>query len=67
MKLAKCKCGSMTFIREVRVTGTWTSLLTLNEDGTFTTEGCGDSRRNSTEPKTVRCAECFKRQPNPCR
>lgn len=63
--LKKCSCGSVHFIRVIPVHGRWTQILTLQEDGTIKTEGCGDSVRNHKQPKTVYCDACGKRHPNP--
>jgi len=65
MKLEKCQCGNNTFEKRTKVVGTWVSTLTLTEDGRIEVEGNGDSVRNLTEPKTVRCEQCGKRHPNP--
>lgn len=60
-----CSCGGRTFEKRTRVTGIWSSTMTIAKDGYVTTEGNGDCVRNSTEPKTVRCETCGKRHPNP--
>jgi hypothetical protein len=52
-------------MRETHVTGTWASILTIGDDGELENEGLGDSVRATRERKTVRCAECGKKQPNP--
>jgi len=64
-ELVRCSCGSITFIKSLRVSGTWTTILTLKPDGSVQAEGVGDFVRNLAEPKTIRCDECKKRHPNP--
>lgn len=61
----RCGCGSDTFIRVLPVAGLWVEILTVRDDGTVKTEGCGDGIRSLKQPKTIRCDGCGKRHPNP--
>lgn len=64
-RLERCSCGGTTFTKRTRETGAWVTTLTVHEDGSFTSEGNGDSIREIKEPQTVRCDNCGKRHLNP--
>ena len=58
----KCKCGSELFEMSVKCNG-WVKQL-ITGDGEIDDTNM-DSVRYSSNPKTVICAECGKRNPNP--
>lgn len=58
----KCKCGSELFWKSLRTGGWWSQLIT----GTGQVDDTDLSRvRMGPEPKTVKCAECGRKNPNP--
>lgn len=57
-----CACGSTLFIRSLRVSGWWKEVIT--GDGEVD-ETDLDSLKYGPQPKTVKCAECGKVNPNP--
>jgi len=64
----KCICGSLKFERHTRAVGVWQEEIAYHEDGTINHEECSSSTDGllyGTPPKTIRCAECGKRYPNP--
>ena len=60
--LKPCPCGGTHFVRTSRVSGPW--LETLDSDGQVIDSDL-DNLKYSAQPKTVKCENCGKRQPNP--
>lgn len=59
-----CKCGSELFTRSFRAGGWWRELI----DGHGNVEETDlDSVKLKAQPKTVKCAECGRTNPNPNR
>jgi hypothetical protein len=58
----RCSCGSELFFESVQVRGWWTRLVT--GDGEIEDTNI-DNLQHTGTPKTVRCAECGNRNPNP--
>lgn len=58
----QCKCGSRLFIEARRTGGWWKSLL--DGDGNIVDTDL-DSVTTGPRPQTVKCAECWRRHPNP--
>lgn len=57
-----CSCGSKMFFRSMRAGGWWVQLI----DGTGNVVDTDlDNVRLGKAPKTVKCAECGKTNPNP--
>lgn len=62
----KCVCGSTMFHRNYRARGTWGQLVIANDSGGVDVdETFLDGLRDTGEPKTMGCADCKKRVPNP--
>lgn len=61
----KCACGSSLFIRSYRASGWWVQLLDMAAGEEEIVETDLNKVRMGSEPKTMRCAECSKRAPNP--
>lgn len=63
----KCTCGSAFFLRSYRVGGWWKQLVEFDAEtkGAEVVDTNLDSLRMRIEPKTMCCAQCGKRQPNP--
>ena len=61
----KCKCGSRLFFESTKVIGGWWKRL-LDGDGKAHDTDIDNLRFGAT-PKTVICAECGRRNPNPRR
>ncbi len=57
-----CECGSSLFWKAYRTGGWWKQLI--HGDGSIEDTDLGGVRY-SPEPKTIVCAECKKRHPNP--
>jgi hypothetical protein len=57
-----CKCGSALFLESHRVSGWWKTLI--DGDGESVDSDL-DSMKHGATPKTVKCAECGKTNPNP--
>lgn len=57
-----CKCGSRLFYESVRCNGWWVALISESGDVEDTNL---DNLKYGPTPKTVVCAECRKRNPNP--
>jgi len=57
-----CKCGSKLFLESVPVMGQWTRMM--DGDGEIDSTDLSGVRYGKT-PKTVVCAECQRRCPNP--
>ena len=57
-----CSCGSQLFEKSLRCSGWWKQLI----DGSGEVEDTNlDAVRYGTEPKTVKCVECGRSNPNP--
>lgn len=57
-----CSCGSRMFWESTRCNGWWECLI----DSTGSVEETNlDKVKYGPNPKTVKCAECGKRNPNP--
>jgi hypothetical protein len=56
-----CKCGSTLFVERHRVSGYWESIL----DGDGGVDSNMDSLKHGPTPKTVKCVDCGKTNPNP--
>jgi predicted RNA-binding Zn-ribbon protein involved in translation (DUF1610 family) len=62
----KCpKCGGTYFYRSYQVHGQWTELTVIDENGFRVEESYTDNIKYGKEPKTIKCADCGKRVPNP--
>lgn len=57
-----CACGSTLFERNLKVSGWWKELIL--GDGEIDDTNL-ESVRYGPQPKTVKCAECGKVNPNP--
>lgn len=60
----KCSCGCELFMRYLPTRGTWTQLIKVVK-GRVEIEDSSTDKLSYTEPRTVICAECRKRHPNP--
>ena len=60
-----CTCGSVHFRKMMPVSGAWDCLMKLRDDGELRQEESSTDSINNREPKTIRCADCGKRYPNP--
>jgi hypothetical protein len=56
-----CKCGSNLFVRTRQARGPWVELI----DGDGEIDSTDLDKMVYTTPKTVSCAECNRRHPNP--
>lgn len=61
----RCECGSKIFVKLTPCRGAWREHIEFGPDGTDIKEGFTDDLIYGAEPKTVRCADCKKRHPNP--
>lgn len=61
-----CACGSTMFLLSYKTGGRWKILVDSRPNGKLEhIESDTDNVRNGEEPKTMKCAECGKRVPNP--
>jgi hypothetical protein len=66
--IVRCSCGSQMFVRTTAVRGVWREWVVYDDDGTENhekSESTTDGIIYGAQPKTITCANCGKRRPNP--